>query len=106
MSQTDLTEGMEFDFMQQAKLAATIWLVRNGLSSKVLKSEPRRTIYRYIIKDCSFTLNINSSLKGVRFTKLCHYIYLISTYNTWRGRNNNAVLSNDSLNIGLFISEG
>ena len=94
---------MEFDFIQEAKLAAIIWLVRNRLSSKVLKSEPRRIIYRYINKNCSFTLNINSLLKGVRFTTFYYYTCLISTYNTWRDRNNNVVLSNNLLNIGLFI---
>ena len=77
--------------------------MRNRLSSKVLKSELKRTIYRYISKNCLFTFNINNILKEVRLTKLYYYTYLISTYNTGRDRNNNAILSNNSLNIGLFI---
>ena len=103
MSHTNLTEGMEFDSIKEGRIAAKTWLVRNGWSSKVVKSGPIRTMYRCINEDCLFTLNINKSLKEIRLTKLRYHTCPVSIYNNWRGRNNTVVLSNDPLNIGLFI---
>ena len=103
MSHTDLTEGMEFDSIKEGRIAAKTWLVRNGWSSKVARSGPGRTIHQCISKNCPFTLNINKSLKGIRLTKLRYHTCPVSTHNIWRGRNNNAVLSSDPLNIGLFV---
>ena len=60
-------------------------------------------MHRFISEDCLFTFNINKLLKGIRLIKLRYYIYSVSTYNNWRERNNTVVLSNDPLNIGLFI---
>ena len=94
---------MEFDFIKKGKIAAKTWLIRNRWFSKVIKSDLIRIIYRCINENCSFTLNINKSLKGIRLTKFRYHTYPVSTYNNWRKRNNTAVLSNDPLNISLFI---
>ena len=69
----------------------------------MVKSGLIKTIYRYINKDCPFTFNIKKSLKKIRLIKLRYYTYLISTFNNWRERNNTVILSNNPLNIGLFI---
>ena len=48
-------------------------------------------------------MNINVLLKGIRLIKLRYYIYPLSTYFKWHGRNSTVVLSSDPLNIGLFM---
>ena len=80
MSHRDLTKRMEFDFIKKIRLAVKIWLIRNEWLSKTLKSELKKTIYRYVSKDCLFTLNINILLKEIRLTKFRYYIYLLFTY--------------------------
>ena len=80
MSDVELRPGMVFDIMEEARITIMIWLLRNKWSSKVPISNAQRFIHKYKDKDCPFTLNINALKKGIRLTKLIHYICPISTY--------------------------
>ena len=92
-----------FDIIEEGKLAVDTWLFRKGWSSKILISNKQRLVHRSRVKDCPFVLKINTSGKGIRLTQLTHHICPISTHDKWRGRSSVAVISKDSLNIGLFV---
>ena len=105
MSDAELREGMVFDTMKEARITVKTWLLRKGWSSKVLISNAQRLGHICRVKDCPFSLNIRTSKKGIRLTKLIHHTYPISTHDKFHGRSSVAVMSKDPLNICLFVDE-
>ena len=105
MANAELDVGMQFETIEEGRLTIETWLLRNGWSSKVSRSNQRRTSHKCISKDCPFTANITASEKEVRLTKLIYHTCPSYTHDKWRGHNRVAILANDSTNLSLFIND-
>ena len=84
---------MAFTTMEEARLAANTWLIRNRWLSKIERSDKGRIIYKCYDKHCPFTLNIIKIKKGIRLTKLVYHTCPISTHDKHKSRSRITVIS-------------